>query len=87
MTTKRSASKTGVNNPAAKLTADQVAAIRRYAKRGPHPWGWRSKMAREHGVSPGTITDILAGRIWAEKKNRKNILIESRRVSYRRAKA
>jgi len=68
MTTKRSASKTGVNNPAAKLTADQVAAIRRYAKRGPHPWGSRSKMAREHGVSPGTITDILAGRIWAEKK-------------------
>ena len=71
MTTKQSAAKTGANNPAAKLTADQVAAIRRYAKRGPHPWGWRSKLARDHGVSPGTISDILAGRIWAEKKTEK----------------
>ena len=71
MTNKHSAAKTGANNPAAKLTADQVAAIRRYAKRGPHPWGWRSKLAREHGVSPGTISDILHGRIWVEKKTEK----------------
>jgi len=62
---KRSMSKAGSNNPAAKLTADKVAAIRRYAKRGPHPWGWRSKLASRYGVSPGTICDILAGRIWA----------------------
>jgi len=64
MTTKRSASKTGVNNPAAKLTADQVAAIRRYAKRGPHKYGWSSALARRYGVSSSTICDILHGRAW-----------------------
>jgi hypothetical protein len=69
MTSKRSESKRGANNPAAKLTPDQVAAIRRYAKRGPHKWGWRSKLAREYGVSPGTVSDILAGRIWALPTN------------------
>lgn len=51
----------GERNPAHRLTADQVVAIRSRLARGEHP----KDLAAEHGVVPSTIQHIAAGTTWA----------------------
>lgn len=51
----------GARNPNARLTPDQVAAIRS-ASTG--AYGEQSRLAHEYGVNPTTIRNIVQGRRW-----------------------
>lgn len=57
----RMASRPGETNPKAKLTADQVAAIRASAT---GRYGERSAIARQWGISTGHVSKILKGDVW-----------------------
>jgi len=50
----------GSNHHQAILTEKDVLAIRKAHKK----WGDRTRLAREYGVSPGTIGDIINGKTW-----------------------
>lgn len=54
----------GVNNPSAKLSEADVAAIRATYVRGSHTFGCRP-LGRLYGVDPASILNIIAGRTWA----------------------
>ena len=65
---KRSLSKRGVNNPRARLTARDVAKIRRLIKRNGHKYGYKAEIARQFGISQGYLCDIIAGNRWKHTK-------------------
>ena len=67
---KYSNAKSGARNPRAKLSVQQVAAIRKKAMQKNLPYGWKSEMARTYGVAPSVISDILSGRRWTPNKER-----------------
>lgn len=50
----------GERHPLAKLTANDVREIRYRASKGE----WASALAREFGVSYGTVRSIITGRTW-----------------------
>lgn len=55
----------GEDRHTSKLTEAQVAAVVNAAYSG---WGHAARMARQLGVSPNTIYDILNGRTWTHVK-------------------
>jgi len=57
--------KPGESNPHHTLTRAQVARVRRLAGSARMKYGWKSALARDFGVTPSCIGDILAGRRWA----------------------
>ena len=56
----------GEDHPTAKLTAAQVATIRATHQPGAGPYrpGNTAALAREYGITPGSITDIVRGKTW-----------------------
>ena len=66
------ASRPGESNPAAKLTQQQVDAIRQEVEEvleaealfGVPKRGYLSRIARRHGVSPSTVSLVARGKTW-----------------------
>jgi hypothetical protein len=54
----------GTNKPNAKLTENKVREIRKKYTPG---YGW-GRLAKEYGVAPGTIRQVLDGRAWNHVK-------------------
>jgi hypothetical protein len=61
---KKSEAKQGARNPNARLTPDQVKKIRRAVARYGSERGYKAALAREYGISQGTLADIVSGRRW-----------------------
>jgi len=59
----------GEANGRAVLTKKAVNRIRCFDRRKIKPRGWKSEFAREYGVSPATITRVLAGDRWKTKES------------------
>ena len=57
--------KPGESNPHHTLTRAQVARVRRLAGSARMKYGWKSALARDFGVTPSCIGDILSRRRWA----------------------
>ena len=65
----------GMNNPMAKLTQDDIEYIRNFENEHETKFGWKSKLAREFNVTPAAITHILNNSRWRnndEGKQEKN---------------
>jgi len=54
----------GSKKPNAKLLRKDIRYIREYAGRSDLCYGWKSFLARQFDVSPGTVADILCRRRW-----------------------
>ena len=67
-----SKSRAGEGNPHATLSDEQVLAIVAKLDEDPDKRGVKADLAREYGVSDGTIGDIDSGRRWSQITGRTN---------------
>jgi hypothetical protein len=65
--------KPGEGNSNARLTEQQVDAIRERWQRAEQRWGLQTAMAREYDVHPNTISLIVRGQLWTKKKGEQEI--------------